>query len=35
MTLNLPKPVAAYFTADMGDAEGLSSRLYRRSNREG
>ena len=24
MTLNLPKPVAAYFTADMGDAEGLS-----------
>jgi hypothetical protein len=24
MTLNLPEPVAAYFTADKGDSEGLS-----------
>ena len=24
MTLELPKPIAAYFTADKGDSEGLS-----------
>ena len=24
-SLNLPKPIAAYFTADKGDSEALSS----------
>ena len=35
MTLNLPKPVAAYFTADKARRRGRISVLHGRCRREG